>query len=164
MSTLKRLETIRQQINAKRSELHALASMPLTPPEVEARVDGLIADWAEQFDTSWLGRQIAAPGPLASDDDLLGVAMAGSRVKPAPLLATLMPAELRRLMVDAAMEHAGVASPTEAERISRQREIEQALHELEIDEERVVCQLEAAGVEVFRRPDADPSVILSTIA
>lgn len=45
-------------------------------------------------------------------------------------------------------------------RSSQLAEIDARLRALEIEEERIVCALEAEGVDVLRRPDADPAVVL----
>lgn len=159
--SLKKLESIRASIASKRAEIAELQHAPLQPAEVESRVDYLIEVCRDQTDLSWLGRQLVDPRDIDRDDDILATAAAGSRLKTTALFALLAPDALRSVMIESAMPYSSVSSPSQAERIAKQQQLEAEVHALEIDEERTIVALEAAGVEVFRRPDFDPSIVLA---
>ena len=159
--SLKKLDSIRADIASKRFDLAELQRLPLHPVETEQRIDDLIDAWAGQVDVSWLGRQLVDPREIDPDDDLLGTAMAGSKVKTTALFAMLAPEALRSVMIESAMSQASLASPTLAERLARQRTLEKELHDLEVQEEQTIVALEDQHVEVFRRPDADPAIVLN---
>ena len=158
----KALDAIRVKIASKQSELAALVAAPLLPAEVENRVDALIDHWQSVVDSDWLGRTLAAPGYLDHEDDILATACAGSNVKLPSLLATLCPSELRGFLLRSAKPWtAGKGGLSQHDRMERQQALEAELYQLEVEEEAIVVALEAAHITVYRRPDADPSVILA---
>lgn len=157
----KALDAIRVKIASKQRELAELTASPLLPAEVENRVDSLIDHWQSVVDADWLGRLLAAPGHIDHDDDFLATAAAGSTVKLPALLATIAPSELRAYLLRSAKPWAaGKAGLSQLERLEKQQAIEAELFALEVEEESIVSALEAAHITVYRRPDADPAIIL----
>lgn len=160
MSTLKTLEKLRARITSLQSEIRELKSQPLCQAEAEQRVSAMVEVLGQQFDSGWLGQQIAGPGHIdLRDDAIFQTAAAGSPDKVAAMLAAVWPDALRSFLLDATLPYA-TGQMTEAERTAQLARLEGELHSIEVAEESEVTRLELAGVEAFRRQDADPSVVL----
>lgn len=155
------LDAIRAKVTATKAALADLDRQPIAPQDVEHRVDQVVQHLAERMDTSWLGRALASadyqPG---STEDILAEAVIGGR-HPGPILTLLFPDLLRDRLVNLIAEHADGSIPL-AQRPAERQRLEQDLFDAEVDEERLVIACEQAGLDVLRRVDCDPSVVLAT--
>ncbi|MFM0429001.1 hypothetical protein PQQ75_08300 [Paraburkholderia aspalathi] len=169
MKTAK-LEKLREQISAIKSEIVEIEKARLTTPEIEARVDGFIQEMKDE-----VGREIlGAAGQLTSvrhpESGVGNWSSVRSWVHTCPhigfaMAVTLNPQAFRALALDAArktlngerQEHAVGRFELVAELRGKQRLLEQ-------DEEAEVLRLEESGMDVLRRADADPAVVLGLAA
>jgi len=155
--SLAALESIRQQITGIRQQIAEITGQPLTAAEIEDAVNRAVDGWASRVDAGWLGINIA--NGRAVDPAMLTTAAAGEEDKLACLLAWLHADALKEKLLSASLPFASDGM-TLAARAERVRELEGELHEVEAAEEHMVCALEARGLDVYRRPDADPSIVL----
>ncbi len=151
------LESIRQQIAGIRQQIVEINGQTLTDAEIADAVNRTVDGWASRVDAGWIGINIA--NGRTADPAMLVTACAGEADKITCLLAWLHGDAIKAKLLDAAMPFASDGETTE-QRAERVREMEGEVHQLEIEEEHMVCQLEARGIEVFRRPDADPAIVL----
>ena len=159
--SLKKLAEIRTQIAEVKSSLARLQKASLTLADVEARVSDTVDHWASCFDADYLGRAFASPGEVVTPDEIER-ACAGEEGKLAIILAWSDPESLKARLLEAARPFAaGKGSVAQDDRPSYQRKMESTLYDLEVAEEALVTQLEAEGIEVFRRPDCDPAIALA---
>ena len=159
--SLKKLAEIRVQIaDLKHSlETSKTASLPLV--DVEASINATVDTWASKFDADWLGRCFVSPEAIMTPESFVN-ACSGEEGKLAIILAWHDSAGLKKKLIDAARPYAAGKGMAQQDRPAFLRKQEAQLFKLETEEEVLVCQLEADGLEVFRRPDADPAIILAT--
>lgn len=156
-----RVAKLREQIAALKDERSTLDSAPVPKAEAYARIDQLIAATADHNGPSGY---VLPRGHAFTVQDYQGRGLVnGSRHEDAlgPLLAWLFPDVIRdklRELVDA--EYGGAAGVSEADRNKRLSAIYRELFELEVEEERAITAAEGDGVDLPRRPDADPAAIL----
>ncbi|QXP90013.1 hypothetical protein [Methylococcus capsulatus] len=156
---LKGIETVRAQIAQLKSELSALRVMPIHPDDLPARVAEVVKTLSARVDEATLGALVAASTPPGNQDDPLRLACYVSD-QPGILHAWLNPTDLTKKLTALARPHATGTVPM-AERPQLQADLERRLFEAETAEEALVVQAEAAGIEIFRRPDIDPSIVLA---
>ena len=151
------LESIRQQIVGIRQQIAEITGQPLTAAEIADAVNRTVDGWASRVDGGWIGINIA--NGRAVDPAMLTTAAAGEEDKLTCLLAWLHGDTLKEKLLSASLPFAsdGMSLAARAERV---REMEGEVHQLEIEEEAAVCALEARGLDVYRRPDADPAIVL----
>lgn len=154
------LSKIRTKIATTKSQLLDLDREPIAPGDVADRVDLVIQHLAGRFDAAWVGSALSFPELDPSNrDDILAEACTGGP-SPGVLLAWLFPDLLRERLTELVIEHADGTVPL-ADRPAERQRLEQDLYSLEVQEENLVVACEESGLEVFRRPDADPSIILA---
>lgn len=156
---LAQLDQTRTKISGIKTALAGLDRQPIAPSDVTARVDAVIASLAERLDSDWLGQVLAGAEGPSDHEDVLEQAC-HHRPSMGVLLAWLHPDLLRERLVNLATEYATGTIPL-ADRPAHRQELEAELYRTEVEEERIVVACEESGLEVFRRPDADPSIILS---
>jgi hypothetical protein len=152
---LQKIDTLRSQIAKLKNELHALKYMPIHPDDVSARVAEVVKELAAGLNERLLGDLVCAP---QADDDIFSRACYVSD-QPGILHAWIDPAGLTKKLTTLARPHATGTVPM-AERPQLQADLERRLFEAETAEEALVVQAEAAGLEIFRRPDIDPAIVL----
>lgn len=158
-TSLAGLADIRNAIFDVRSKIAEIEGQALTAAEIEKTITSTVEKWASLVDAGWLGINLANSRHI--DATMLTTACAGEEDKITCLLAWLHGDELKRRLIEAAMPFAAADGLTADQRAERIRELEAEQHRLEVDEERIVTGLEDRGIEVFRRPDADPAIILA---
>ena len=158
--SLAKLAEIRRQIGETKGRVADLETQTLTPPDVERVVKDRVAQWAAQVDSVYIGRSFATPG-VPPDAGVFELACAGHDHKLGLLLAWLDPAALEKKLLALAKPYADRAAVPEGERKQLRRTLEGELYDLEMAEERLIVELEDAGVEVFRRSDADAAIVLA---
>ena len=161
MRTLKQLEQARANVAALKTDRRALADMPaLSRDELRQRL-GMDLAQAQASAAHAVGVRLAqlAAGERGGDP-LLSMGAGGRVLDLAPLLAFAIGPEelLQRIEPLLAAVPEGMPS---AERSRRLAELDAQILAAEITEERVVEALEAAGVPVQRRADADPRAVLA---
>ena len=158
--SLQKLAEIRTSIAETKSGLSRLQVAALPLADIESRIADTVAHWASKFDADYLGRAFASPGSVVTPEDV-ELACAGEAAKGAIVAAWLDPDRLKARLLAAAKPYAAAkGAVAQDDRPAFQRKLESALYDLEVEEERLVTQLEAEGFDVFRRPDADPSIVL----
>lgn len=158
-TSLSGLAEIRNAIFDIRSKIAELESQSLTASEIEKTINDTVEKWASLVDAGWIGINLANSRHI--DATMLTTACAGEEDKVACLVAWLHGDELKAKLLASALPFATESGMTADQRSERIRELEAEQHALEIAEEQIVSGLESRGVEVFRRPDADPSIILA---
>ena len=159
--SLKKLQEIRSQIADLKHSLETTKTAALPLADVEANINAAVDTWASKFDADWLGRCFVSPEAIMTPESF-ETACAGEEGKMAIIAAWNDPAGLKKKLIDAARPYAAGKGMSQQDRPAFIRKQEAQLFKLETEEEVLVCQLEADGLEVFRRPDADPGIILAT--
>ena len=158
--SLKKLSEIRASIAETKSGLSRLQTASLPLADIEARVADTVAHWASKFDADYLGRAFASPGALVTPEDI-ELACAGEAAKSVIFAAWSDPEGLKAKLLAAARPYAAPkGAVAQDDRPAYQRKLESTLYDLETEEERLICQLESEGFDVFRRPDSDPAIVL----
>jgi hypothetical protein len=151
---------VRREVAVAQAELMRVKAAP--PPKEEVQlaliqeIDRLAREGRPQVVNeggkvmiSWPDIQMyASPGQPLS-------APSGSASR---LLCALFPTELKKLLIASVEDVSGGIAADERPR--RILEMEQNIYALEIAEERLVCQALDSGLEVHRRPDVNPLVLL----
>lgn len=154
----KEIEAIRSQIAQLKNELHQLRHAPIHPDDLPARVAEVVKTLAARVDEGTLGALVAASTPPGNQDDPLRAVCYVSD-QPGILHAWINPADLTKKLTALARPHATGTVPM-AERPQLQADLERRLFGLEVAEEKAICEAESAGIEVFRRADLDPAIVL----
>jgi hypothetical protein len=146
---------VRGDIAKIAAELQALDAAPVPAAEAAARLDDFLNEAARQFDpaTSYF---TAASYTAPSLDDLLPY-------KLLTLLAALP--EVRAAFharVAAAYPKLPAAVPTK-DRAALRAQVVDRRRQLELAEEQIILEAEAAGYTIPRRPDADRDVVLRAV-
>ena len=153
------LATIRAAIEEKKAELARIARAAVPEVEALARLDVYLEAQAARFDTPRIGFLTGPHGLGGADIGVIG----GIEAALATICRDAMRAELaRRVGLLYAENGMGADAVATADRPRLLDEARTALRALEIDEERLIMQAEAAGLDVDRREDADPAVVLET--
>lgn len=97
--------------------------------------------------------------PVRQIDSLTIERAMGGNVSPGVLFAAVAPESLRSIMKQSIVPYVG-GGITAEDRESRIAELEKQLYELEVEEEQLISKLEDDGVEIYRRHDIDPSIVL----
>ncbi|MEZ5590150.1 MAG: hypothetical protein R3F53_05375 [Gammaproteobacteria bacterium] len=163
-STHQTISTLREKIAALHAERDALPDQPLDIDSIRTQLAANIAGnrsfFEQSFNTSQLFYPLAAGailklptgpinGPERPQEALWSLAC---WVHGETLIDPLMTLVEQRLPKDA-----GISLN---ERNKRLKKIESELLRLEREEEKLICELEAAGDEIIRRADADPAIVL----
>ena len=170
-SALDGLDVIRAQVSEKRAEIESLRRAPVPVSEALKSFDVWAANRAEDAITRLRPEALVDPthpaGELRLPDFSARVEgelhRAGDRADDllwSLIVATAMPAV--RSIVEERLEAAvaGRECLTAAERVERVEKAAGELLQLELSEESLIRSLEAAGLPVERRADADPRAVL----
>jgi len=156
---LQKISDLRSRIASIKSELADLRVAPIHPDDLPTRVAMVVKTLAARVDEATLGALVAAATPPGNQDDPLRLACYVSD-QPGILHAWLNPADLAKKLTALARPHATGTVPL-AERPRLQADLERQLFELETTEEAMIVRAEASGIEVFRRHDIDPAIVLA---
>lgn len=157
--SLAKVSKIRDSISDIKAVIREVQTAPVTEAEAHERIENAIRAWGSLFDSSWIGMNLVEANGGTPDYLIMERAMVGN-VSPAVLLAAVAPEPLRLMMRDSIKPYVG-GGITAEERESRIAELEKQLYELEVEEEQLISKLEDDGVEIYRRHDIDPSIVLS---
>lgn len=157
-TSLAGLAEIRTRIYDTRQKITEIENQALTADEIQASVNKTVDLWAARVDHGWIGINLANSRHV--DANMLTAACAGEEDKITCLLAWLHGDELKAKLLASALPFAAENGMTANQRDGKARELEAEQHALEIAEEQIVSGLESRGVEVFRRPDCDPAIVL----
>ncbi len=171
---LTKLERTRDAIKAKCKAIEEVARAPIPIEEARAQVRTWIQGSAEQFDVPLIGcfAQDGFTGPmvlahLGDRSNNLALERVGLSRSPADDLTAVLCAvageEIERVICDHLERHLAevpLVLPA-AERTARLATLRGEVHVLEISEEAIVRSIEDRGVEIARRSDARPEVVLA---
>jgi len=145
-----KVQTIRQQIAAQRSDRAAAQSAPCSEAEALAAIEGAVSSLRDVDPAQAIG-----PAHLVMRY-LLG------REDAAPALATFLADQLHEQLVAEVGNFYAAKGPglSVDERAARIAAADAQILALEIEEEQLVRGMIAAGLQIQRRPDADPAVVL----
>lgn len=155
------LVALRQQIAELQTDIAAHEQVPLSDTEAHKRVDLIVATHSAKVPAKQILGHLIYNGPtsIAWPLDHTGSAIEPSAFDLACALnPDRMRADLRALI--AASDHA--RGPTDTERTKRLAKLRSQLRAAEIEEERLITTLSNQGVNVHRRPDCNPEIVLST--
>lgn len=162
------LEELRGQIRELQGERKRIERAPLSEAEVHATIDAQLEEAVEALNrtpTAGLLRgnpvgffhivAMGEPETFSAQENwkkALGLAVlaGGDRVK-----------KYLRARVAADAQAAGGFGLGREERKAKLAELDAQLFDLELEEERAVCDMEAAGLAISRRADADPRAVLA---
>ncbi|RKQ73487.1 hypothetical protein [Oceanibaculum indicum] len=157
------LAALRDRITDIKSEIAMVEQAAPSLEEVEAKIDQWIAQRASNWDC--LGRTFATAtgtGPTVDYDPFRASDV--HEVNRLPLaLCALVPERIKAAMMGDARAALDVAPMqlTAPERHEKLQQLRSDLFAMEVDEERMICDAEEAGLDVDRRPDADPRAVLA---
>lgn len=152
------LNTLRDRIAAKKAQRKAIADAPRARAESRADIDAQCLRWAaagaERI--GYHAGMVAFGSPIY---DLFVTRVDKDLVDLGPVLAhVLTPERLAPILAQHLERHAD--GPTAAERAAQIAQIDRELFDLECEEEAHLEQLEATGLSISRRADADPRAVL----
>jgi hypothetical protein len=162
--SLSQLAKIRETIANTGQQLRLIDAAELPKEDAEDRVAALVHNLATKFDADFVGRAIVSGQGAISVSDILAAAETESdpAEKLLVTMAWLQPELLMAKLMSAAQPFfaTGKTALPIAERPALARKLDKRLHDLAVEEEAMVRELEAAGHDVWRRPEVDPLVVL----
>jgi outer membrane murein-binding lipoprotein Lpp len=162
----KKIQALRGQIKTLQFERTALENQRLSRSEVGDKVRGTVQRWeteaAEQnrLHLLWLAHDHGGVNLLTAPTTDTGAAGVYAKLGPAAVL--LLGAEVVAERLLAGIDEVPEGVDTD-ERLTRIAEIGAELDRLEAEEEALICAAEAEGIEVLRRPDARPEIVLAQV-
>ena len=156
----KKLDSIRDKIAALVDERDDIEGTPIPREEAKARIAALIA--APYSGTLHKTRIDLDPSPTGLVDGSFNSSSLLEMFERPGVLRALFPDALSKYLLsiyDKELDGVTPGLPT-AERRARLAELDAQIFKLETDEERTIEALETDGVDVQRRPDADPRAAL----
>jgi hypothetical protein len=160
-----KIRAVREEITSVREEAAWTHDGRIPPAAAAARigpaVDAIAARFAESVIPANLASQ-AGPDRVLADWLTPRVPNgAGARLELGPMIAWLF-GDLLKQRLGEVLAHADyIAGPPLEERPARLAELNEHLRRLETEEEALVEAAEAAGLEVYRRPDLDWGIVLA---
>lgn len=163
------LSDLRGRIADAQDRLAELDEAPVPRSEYLERIGGWIDGKARTFAESAEYQVSALRGPAPRFDDVLlgSMPVRGSGgpdvavADAAPLLCWLMGDEIKAKLAETINAAGFEAGPPSADRPKLRRDLEAELRKLELAEERMIEEASEAGIDIPRRHDADPAVILA---
>jgi hypothetical protein len=160
----KSIESARLKITALQRERMALEQQKASRAEVRAKVAALVNGWEEAavkrsgLQLLWMARDGHDSGLARADIGDAGYD--GLYAVLGPLLVSMLGAEHVTNCLLAGIESVPESLDKPA-RLARIAAINLELDRLEAEEEGLICAAEAQGLQVLRRPNARPEVILA---
>jgi hypothetical protein len=160
------IDTIRVRIGKLKDERDSLVDADVPQDEALQRLDDWIATERDRYRSGSIGAFIARDqgqvAPMIHPTVSGGNTVSFGNVQSA--LVWIAPDLVRAALAAEIENHyrtRGDAGVADDDREQRLAELDDELLELETDEERMICQAEAAGLTVLRRGDADPRAIVA---
>lgn len=164
------LTDLRQRVQETKDEIEWIGSAPPLKDEAIKRVDAAVDCAASKFDFSGSARDLLDGNGIGDllkvtsnaqvvVDDGFGVAKVSQDL--GPMLAWLLTDALKMRLCTAIEELNYEAGPPADERPALLAGARERLHSLEAEEENLISDAENAGMDVQRRADADPAIILN---
>lgn len=153
------VDDIRAALGAKKTEREGIAEAPPSRAELGECLDRAIDAAGERAE------RIMSSRVQSSDyhtESLLTARVEGDRVNLLPTMIAVLGVDAVRQGLSRFVERAE-DGPSPAERAERLAAIDAELLDLEMAEERAVRVLETEGVEIIRRGDANPAVVLADL-
>lgn len=169
------VDKLRDEIETVRDEIEWLASAPITPDELKARIEMEMGAERPDTDSARALRGLLSPTRDAYSSTVADMFKAQARatylggtdpaimpveVQLGPMLTWLFGNELIKNIHAKVDAMAYTPGPPMAERPARRAQLLATLRQLEEKEEALICTGEAAGLWIARRGDADPAVVL----
>ena len=152
------LTTRRDRIAATKTQRQAVADAPRARAESRSDIDAQCLRWAQEG-AERIGHKVGMVAFGSRIDDLFRVRPVNDLVDLGPVLAHLLtPERLAAILAQHLERHAD--GPTAAERVAQVAQMDRDLFDLECAEEAHIEQLEATGLSISRRADADPRAVL----
>ena len=154
----KKLDQTRAKIRALQAERAEVETAPISRSECEARIaaifDGLPND------------QLLDPAPAGLANGSFDQAELEHMLSMPGLLVAAFSDQITQYLLKVYDRQTTGAEPglPLAERRAKLKDLDAEIHALEVSEERTIEALETEGVDVQRRPDADPAIALGFAA
>ncbi|GAA0595526.1 hypothetical protein [Caenispirillum bisanense] len=150
------IEDVRAQIRTLTETIEGLESALPSIEEAEAKLSRIIDDLAGKF-----GPDLYAVTAAEATSAQFQINVEGN-YRFGPLMAWLFGDALKEAYGRVIRERLGAGIP-EAERQKRLAAARAKRLQLEIREEAIIAEAEAAGLDILRRGDADPAVVLGMV-
>ena len=153
----------REKITALQAERHEIAEAPVPRQEALANVRQFLAIRAKDFDRSLTLSSVINPNANPGQQNLiLPMIDLGTDSVLQGLLCRLIPKEIETMMMSAVDTHLSehAAGLPSAERPARLAELDAKILKHGQREEKLIREAETSGLEIVRRADADPLVVL----
>ena len=160
-ATLKSLAAIRQHIADIEAEISAIDFATVNKMDAAARVKAFVTSLAGRVDEGYIGRCFTSAAGGTNAEDLLNAVESGTADRALAIQAWLDPTGLETRLMAAALPFCKDGGTALAERPALLRKLDNRLHDLLVEEEGMVCELQAQGHEVFRRSNVDPLIVLA---
>lgn len=154
----KTVAQIRTQIERLKAEREPLAQVTCNQPEAKAAIESWAAECVAEGEARFR-RAVERIGRTGTVDARPFMVDPDRPTDLAPLLAAVVggPALAAALIAHLGAVHDGLDSEGRARRLA---EIDRALDAAEREEERLICESEAAGTPIRRRADVRPEIVL----
>lgn len=161
------IDAIQQKIADTKARLDALSTDPLPVEDAIRAAESAVDQLASRVEIRGLAGRFFAVHKGIIDDPvrwMSGVLDPAGRTRGdlGPILAFVVPGLLKGALKLAIEQHGKSLTPgiPLAKRPAERLRLEKELLQYEREEERLICAAEDAGVEVFRRADVNPAVVL----
>jgi hypothetical protein len=167
------VEGIRQQIYALKEDLDWLQDGPLAKEDAIAHMETYIDSLADGYDAQYglsgavygrgtadLERMLAMPGRISAGAQAIGGVVIGMVDVGAKHLLAFLFGDILKTRFREALEKRDNWGPPKDKRAEMVCDTKARLHALEVEEEALIEAAEEAGVEIVRRDDCDPAVVL----
>lgn len=154
---------IRAGIAELKQAIRRLDDAPMPLELAKQRVNEALADMAARYDLQGrIGRAFSPTGYPPVLEMFQPQGHPADAVDMGPVLAALFPDLLRERLHTLLEQQAAtmVLGPTPEARRKQRADLEKRLFEAELEEERLIEQAEAEGIEIYRRADVNPAAII----
>lgn len=164
-----RIEELRNRIAGTQAELEAVVEGSVPKAEYLARVNDWVDAKAAHFGTevqySLSGLRLPGrPEPVTFGRVPVTGSLTAGMVAEADVAAPicwLLNAEIKKKLAEAINASGYTEGPPLADRPKLRKELQSAIDELELAEERLIVEAESAGLTIARRHDCRPEIVLS---
>jgi cell division septum initiation protein DivIVA len=158
MTIREEISQLRARIADLKAERETIEAQRRSRKEIAAQIEGELARWSADADAIIKARMARAAAGYPAE--FLTVHVRGTALDLGPLFVHLLgPDTVRKALGK------GLATVPEGlaplARVQRQREISDALHQSQIEEENLIREAEQIGEKVPYRADADPAYTLT---
>lgn len=174
MELIQKIQKLREQILQAKEELEWLEQAPLSREEFK----GQVLTWFEHISASaaeannrflalrFPDQSISHVDPLKIEYPVAlpvkgNVVSSVMKFSITPQLFWLLGDTIKESLLAKVEAMDYVPGLPRAERVKRREQLSSQLHTLEVKEEELICEAELAKLQIFRRADADPAVVLA---